>query len=424
MLSNPVNRWWTVGAGAVGTALGAGPIVTRAVPVVGLAVLLANGWPRSAVSSWIAVFMFSSGLGLAMFGRHVSRYGVRGPSIIYLAVFGLSLASVSYLPPSQPLFLAAFFIQGIAGAAACAMPYVIVVCALFHQKRGLALGSMSTAAAVIGALLPSLTAYLVSDFGWRNGLVILAVLGSVVPIVLIALLVRTPKGVATPQKDRSKAAQISDRGYLRDRVFWLLFIAIFGISIGGIGLSANLIPLFTDRGLSTKEAAWVLSLGGLVTWTGRIVIGWALDRFFAPHLSALVFAIAIAGVLAILFGGVGIPIYIGVVALGLCLGGEGDLLSYLVSRYFPIELVSKVVGVMWLAWAWGGGVGVYIGGLSYDWTGSYTFGIWSYVAALVIAIAAVFALPAYRIAPGEAEAGQAAADPAAASLQGDGSPAV
>lgn len=398
MLHNPVNRWGAVFAGAIGTALGAGVILTRSITVVAPSIIEDYGWSRSFIASCIALFMFASGIGLAVFGRHVSRYGIRAPSIIYLVVFGVILAALGLLPPSQPLFLAAFVGLGLAGAAGCAMPYVIAICATFTAKRGMALGLMSTGGALFGALLPSLTAWLLAEYGWRQGLVMIAVLSSVIPIACLALFVRTPPGVVEPRRKSADRERVPERAYLKDRVFWLLFIAIFGISVAGIGLTANLVPLLEDRGLSTAEAAWVLSLTGLTAWMGRPICGWALDRLFAPYVAAGVFAVAAMGTFLILVGGVGAGVYLGVIAVGMCLGGEADLLTYLTSRYFPIALVSKVVGVLWLAWAWGGGVGAFIAGLSYDLSGSYAVGVWIYEAMLLVAIVAVLILPGYRVA--------------------------
>jgi hypothetical protein len=110
----------------------------------------------------------------------------------------------------------------------------------------------------------------------------------------------------------------------------------------------------------------------------------------------VVFAIAAVGILFILVGGVGALVYAGIIILGLCLGGEADLLTYLTSRYFTIELVSKVVGALWLAWAWGAGIGAFVAGVSFDLTGSYVGAIWFYEAIIFLSAALLVALPAYR----------------------------
>lgn len=396
MFSNPINRWWTVAAGAVGTGLGAGVIFLRAMPVVAPQIISEYGWSRSFGASWIAVFMFSSGLGLVMFGRHVARYGIRGPAIAYLAAFGLLLGALSWLPAVQPLFILAFLGLGLAGAAGCAMPYVIAICATFTERRGFALGLMSTGGILLHAVLPSLTALFLSLYGWRHGLLAIAAISSMIPILCLVFLVRTPPEVVRENSSDASRGTAGDRTYLGDKVFWLLFFSIFGFSLAGIGLSANLIPLLEDRGLSTVEAAWMLSLTGLTAWMGRPICGWALDRFFAPYVTMVVFAIAAVGTLFILVGGAGALVYAGIIILGLCLGGEADLLTYLTSRYFAIEQVSRVVGVLWLAWAWGAGIGAFVAGLSFDLSGSYEGAIWIYEAIIFLSAALLAALPAYR----------------------------
>src|SRR3546814_19293919 len=56
--------------------------------------------------------------------------------------------------------------------------------------------------------------------------------------------------------------------------------------------------------------------------------------------------------------------FIGAAFIAIAIGSDADILTYLISRYFPLVEFSRVVSVVWLCWAWGGGVGTSIVGSS------------------------------------------------------------
>ena len=58
------------------------------------------------------------------------------------------------------------------------------------------------------------------------------------------------------------------------------------IAIAVSALVVHMVPLLKDAGLPPLRAAAVASLTGFGVLLGRIVIGWLIDRFFAPHVAA------------------------------------------------------------------------------------------------------------------------------------------
>ena len=84
--------------------------------------LEARGWSRADAASFFSAFLLGSGFGIVTLGWLISRLGVRLPSAIMAAVFGLSFASIALLPADPILFWLLFFIVGFGGAACTAMP--------------------------------------------------------------------------------------------------------------------------------------------------------------------------------------------------------------------------------------------------------------------------------------------------------------
>ena len=63
--------------------------------------------------------------------------------------------------------------------------------------------------------------------------------------------------------------------------------------------------------------------------------------------------------------------YLGAILIGLGIGAETDLLTYTMSRYFPVAALGRALGAAWIFWAWGNATGVALGSLSFDLTGNY-----------------------------------------------------
>ena len=58
--------------------------------------------------------------------------------------------------------------------------------------------------------------------------------------------------------------------------------------------------------------------------------------------------------------------------LGLAWGGEGDVLAYLVCRYFGLQCFGSIYGLLLTIHLLGGVVGPYLGGIGFDIFQSYT----------------------------------------------------
>jgi len=140
----------------------------------------------------------------------------------------------------------------------------------------------------------------------------------------------------------------------------------------------------------------MVSLYAVGVMAGRIAFGLALDRVRA-HLVAL-FALSLPAVgLLILAGSVSVVwiLACGVLVIGLAQGAEGDLASYLISRYFELKNFSLILGFVKAGLDGGGAIGAVILSYTLHTTGSYgPFLVLS--AATTIVGAIFFFLTGYR----------------------------
>lgn len=394
------NPWWIVIAGALGAAVGAGIFMVYAFGILGRAVTSEYGWDRSVVQYCLTSFLIASGFGSVVLGQLIHRSGVRRPSMAYIAFFASAIAVLAALPASQALFYVVFAIIGFGGAAANAMPYAVSVSAWFDRNRGLALGLVNAGAGVGAALAPQYANFLVNHYGWRIGFLGMAALLGVIPILGFLFLVRDPPSPRAPgQEATGPDAPWFQASYFRGKHFWRIATCILAISVAMFGVMGLMVPLLADRGVPTATTAAVLSAAGISSWFGRVIVGYTMDKVFAPYVAASTFALALMGVVLIAFADSTTAIVVGAALVGFTFGAEGDLVTFLTSRYFSMEQYSKVLGAVWVTWAWGGGLGTYLVGVTYSATQSYETALMVFAGVLVAASIVVCTLGPYLYPP-------------------------
>ena len=107
---------------------------------------------------------------------------------------------------------------------------------------------------------------------------------------------------------------------------------------------------------------------------GRLLVGFLIDRIFAPYLTTLVFALVGLGCLALALGGVDYAVA-AAIALGFAVGAEVDLIGYYTARYFGLAHYGAIYGIQYSIFILGAGVSPILIGHIWDKTGNYDFGL-------------------------------------------------
>jgi MFS family permease len=343
------------------------------------------GWSRAAVSSVTVVAGLSLAATAPFVGWVVDRLGVR---IVTLAS-GIGLATgflfLSRAPASMPAYLGLIALTVLLGAGASPVAFTRLVNLWFDRARGTALGLAQMATGMAGALIPPLLAPYVAEQGWRAGYVALAIVSlASVPVVLI-LIGRS----SLPPTARPAAGGLTLREAVRSPVFVLL-AAVFALAAMGIGgMIVHLVPMLTDAGLSPARAGAVAGLLGFAIIFGRAATGIAVDRVFAPRVACVAFALAACGCWLLAWGGADWAAAAAVL-VGLAMGAEVDLISYLVARYFGLGAYGSIYGWLYAVFMVGTSIGPVIAGAAFDRWGDYGVGI--AVLGSSLALAAVAAL--------------------------------
>lgn len=363
------------------------------------AIAAENGWSRAQVSLGLTIFEFAMGPGTIMLGWLIDRWGVRKPTLVFLLVFAASIAVVGVIPVSLVLFCLAFAVVGFFAPGSNALPYAKVVCARFDRRRGLALGLTVGGTAIGAMLMPQYAGYLLRHFGWRTGYLGVAALMAVLSIPALYFLVKMPPGVDASLTRQTRAAD-ADLPSLwticrHDRTFRLLGIAIFCMSGVLLALLSQLVPMMTDRGETVRAAGSMLSIAGLASAVGRLFAGYLMDRVHAPYVAALSFALTLCGVMILAAGATGPTGMIAAAMIGVSIGAEADIITFIVSRYFDLRLFGRVCGGMWACWGWGAGIMIFLSGLCYDLMHSYRLALWVFAGMVALSVMSICRLGPY-----------------------------
>lgn len=407
--------WWIVFVAALGLFMGYGPIVTFTFGVFFKPLSQEFGWNRSQVSLAFSLSLFVMSFALPVVGRLVDRLGARRVIVPSLLLFGFGLTSFALLSPRLWHLYAIYIGLGLVGGGTAPVPYSNVLAHWFDKRRGLALGVAMVGLGLGAFIMPSFAQRLIEVGGWRWAYICigLMVMGVAIPVVAL-FLKETPQMLGLrPDGDVTKKSTSEERKEglafqeaRRTSTFWVMLGAFFLMSASVHGCLIHLVPLLTDRGISPQSAALAASLLGGALLLGRVGAGYLLDHFFASAVALAFFCGAALGFVLLWSGVTGIFAFIAAFLIGLGMGAEGDIIAYLVSRYFGLLAFGEIYGYAFAAFTLGGVVGPLLMGIGFDSTGSYRFVLGIFVLASLSAAVLMTRLGPYRL--WEAASAQAA----------------
>ena len=327
------------------------------------------GWSREGISAGFGVAAMMIAISSPLLGQLFDRFGPVRVILPCLTVFGVAFASLSLLTPNLWHLYAILAVLGMVGNGTAQMAYSRAVSTWFDRHRGLALAVMMCGGALGAMTLPPLAQGLIAAFGWRSAVVALGAGALAIGLPVVALLVRERPATDLDRARHAEGATV--REGLASRGFWILAAVLFFASIAQNGAIAHLSALLTDRGVSATSAAAAVSVMGGASLLGRLVTGWLIDRYFAAWVSFGLLALAAAGTFLLAGAQSFLVGALGAALIGFGMGGEADVVPFMLSRYFGLRSFATLYGLTWTVYACAGAIGPIIMGQAFDATGSY-----------------------------------------------------
>ncbi len=327
-------------------------------------------WSRASFGIAIAVQNLIWGIAQPFTGMLADRYG--SGRVLALGGIGYALGLyVMSLASTPELFtIGVGLINGMSlSATAFAIVFGAVGRMVPPERRSLAMGIAAAGGSFGQFIMLPVGRALIDGFGWSAALVALG---------LIALAIVPMAGLLT---GRATAASASNpvrpgrafREAIRHKPYWLLFCAFFTCGFHVAFIGTHLPAYLEDHAISGNIAATALALIGLFNIFGSLAFGWLGGAYSKKRvLSGLYLARAV-----VIFAFLVTPLSTASVMLfgcgaGFLWLGTVPLTSAMVGQIFGVRYLSTLFGFVFLGHQMGSFLGVWLGGLVFDLTGSYT----------------------------------------------------
>ncbi len=359
-----------------------------------------TGWSRELLTRPYAFYVLAYGVLSFVTGWCTDRFGPRR----VMTAGGLLLATgyvlFSRAQTEWQLYLS-LSVVAAAGMSAAFVPCAATVVRWFVRERGRALGIAMVGASLGNIVVPPLVAVVVETIGWRRSYAYLGVAGGAIIVAASRLVVRDPAamglrpdGAIDENDPRPGGDEPEERSWTLEEArrtgsFWLLTAIFFSSWLVVFLPLVHLSPYALDLGISTLDAAWLLSGIGVGGVLGRPLMGSISDR--VGRLPALATILLTETVAFLLFSvsHTWWALMLEAIAFGFAYGGGTTLFSAIVGDFYGRDSVGAIVGFVFAIAGSAAAFGPWLAGYVVATTGSYDLSFWFGAAANGLALLGV-----------------------------------
>jgi MFS family permease len=339
-------------------------------------------------------------------GRLMDRFGIRRVMFIIVLLLGLACIFMSQARNLLMLFLA-FFCLRLLGQGALFLLASNTLAMWFQVRLGTVSGMMSAGVAGSIALIPPMIFVLINQYGWRGAY---AVLGVMVWLVMLPLLLlffrnrpedvgqsldgRSPSETVVAIEEAKKTVSFSLREAQHTRSYWILMIFSATWSLIITAVFFNIVPIFTNQGLTGANAAATYTTLALALAATQLIGGILADRIRLNWLAALCTALIASGIGVLSRADSVMLAQLYALLIGMGQGIFGAVNNTVWVRYYGRAHLGHIRGSVIMAMVAGSSAGPFIMGATYDLFGSYQVSLNLFIALLIpLTIATLWATP-------------------------------
>ncbi|MDP1684730.1 MFS transporter [Hydrogenophaga sp.] len=351
----------------------------------------AQGWTRENFALALAIQNLSWGVFGIFAGMAADRFGAFRVLIGGAALYGLGLTGMALTTTPMTFALTAGVLIGAAQAGTTyAVIYGVIGRQISAEKRSWAMGVAAAAGSLGQFLMVPVEGWLISSFGWQEALLFLS--AAVLLIVPLAWGLREPGfgGGTAPAREQTILQAL--REAFRYRSFQLLMAGYFVCGFQVVFIGVHMPSYLKDNGLSPQVASYALALIGLFNVFGTYAAGALGQRMAKRHiLSFIYFARAVVIAIFLIVPLSPMSVYVFASVMGLLWLSTVPPTNAMVAQIFGVAHMSMLGGFVFFSHQIGSFMGVWLGGVLYDRTGSYDI-VW-YISIALGVFAGLINLP-------------------------------
>ncbi|MBE7368767.1 MFS transporter [Ramlibacter pallidus] len=351
----------------------------------------AQDWSRQTFSFAIAIQNLSWGFFGIFAGMLADRFGAFRVIVGGAVLYALGLAGMALSPNPLVFALTAGVLIGAAQAGTTyAVIYGVIGRQIDPAKRSWAMGVAAAAGSFGQFLMVPVEGFLISGLGWQQALLALAV--GVLLIAPLAFGLREPgfAGSAPPKREQTIAQALGEA--FKYPSFQLLMAGYFVCGFQVVFIGVHMPSYLKDNGLSPQVASYALALIGLFNVFGTYIAGTLGQRIARRKILAGIYIGRSVAITLFLWAPLSpMSVYIFSAVIGLLWLSTVPPTNATIAQIFGVAHLSMLGGFVFFSHQIGSFMGVWLGGLLYDRTGSYDV-VW-YLAIALGVFAALVNLP-------------------------------
>jgi len=330
----------------------------------------AQDWSRQTFSLAIAIQNLSWGVIGVFAGMLADKLGAFKVLAAGAVLYALGLAGMAFAATPLVFALTAGVLIGAAQAGTTyAVVYGVIGRQIPAERRSWAMGVAAAAGSFGQFLMVPVEGQLIGHLGWQSALLALAALALL--IVPLGWFLREPKREALAARREQTILQALGEAF-RYPSFMLLMAGYFVCGFQVVFIGVHMPSYLRDKGLSPEVASYALALIGLFNVIGTYIAGSLGARLAKRKLLAVIYLGRAAAITAFVAAPISpLSVYLFAAVIGFLWLSTVPLTSGIVAQIFGVAHLSMLGGFVFLGHQVGSFLGVWLGGVLYDRTGSY-----------------------------------------------------
>jgi MFS family permease len=330
-----------------------------------------QGWSREAFSLAIAIQNISWGFFGIFAGMAADKFGafrviVAGAVLYMLGLVGMATANT----PLGFALTTGVLIGAAQAGTTYAVIYGVIGRNVSADKRSWAMGVAAAAGSFGQFLMVPVEGQLIFQLGWHNALLVLA--AAVLLMVPLAIGLREKNLNGPSAVPREQSIMQALREAMRYPSFQLLMAGYFVCGFQVVFIGVHMPSYLRDEGLPPLVASYALALIGLFNVFGTYAAGALGQRLAKRHILAFIYFARAAVIAVFLLVPLSpMSVYVFSAVMGVLWLSTVPPTNAIVAGIFGVQHLSMLGGFVFFSHQIGSFMGVWLGGVLYDSTGSY-----------------------------------------------------
>ena len=344
---------------------------------------------RADMNTALILLNIGSAMLAPVVGRMLDRISARRIMLASALLIGLSFAMLSF---SSSLLLSGIVMALVLAAAVqggCTLTMSVLLARWFTARRGRAMILAMMGASLGSIFIVPVIGWLIEQEGWRTALLIMGVVDMVFLLVLALAVRERPQlgeleaGADADQqtvvKNNDAGTPASIKSLLCMPQFWTMGISCSIAMAMMQTIMITIVPLAVEAGLTTVQAAGLVSITGVAALVSKMLLALVADRFDRILMLAVLFGLG-AAVSVLLLVGDSYPVLIAcAVMLGISSSAAAPIFYALLADRFGMSSFGTVRGLMSFLIAVVSAVALRLVGEVFDRMGSYDYVFYAFV---------------------------------------------